>query len=470
MSDFNQCYKTNYEAYHGQIETACECVNANRCSVLSGEVDNIIKSFQKIRIADDWKDTAGEQFENSRNSCINILNNVKTSIETLFTQSEQIYENLLDQLNKLRDLDSQYESFLNENPKGHESNYDTTEQYQKACKEYDEKKAAMEQNYMDMVNNIEGYISSLQSINGCTLDSNGNIQYAAGSIGIEISDVIASNSPTAFILKLNDDFYITIDGKNYFILSQLGYTDDGKEGLLSKLKYIFTETESGYGSSLRAAGCSFCSTFNCVTNLLSLDEVLNKLGVDKDNKYLTDTQSGNDFLLAALNEAVANGYLSENNPNISSYDKFNSSKNTIIFKNGKPEAIEWMVNKYFGDELQATKYDYKNMTEQDKEKLYKDLQNGNASMVVRIDKNDGRFKVGSGHYMAVSSHKKDENGKDMLLVLDSNEEIDQRTDVEGTNNSRVGWVSAEEVFNVLTYKSPNVVVISKKDKNEQVNV
>lgn len=93
-------YYNDYKNIHDKVKNACICIENNSCYKLKDEIISIRDKIINISI-NDWDDSISETFEINRLECINNLNLIISSIETIFSTAEELYESLLNELNNL---------------------------------------------------------------------------------------------------------------------------------------------------------------------------------------------------------------------------------------------------------------------------------------------------------------------------------------------------------------------------------
>lgn len=179
-------YYNKYIGFDEDINNACLCINANRCSILNTEVETIKTAMNSINISENWNDGTSDSFISIVRTCYDSLNDITTSISTLFSESEKIYENIKEYLSQLKKANNDY-CFTRDNQKPQERDFYTdlidpntnqkvekfnSSAYQTAISNWNDKVNEYRALCEELVTKIENDKTKLNEINGNTLSSN----------------------------------------------------------------------------------------------------------------------------------------------------------------------------------------------------------------------------------------------------------------------------------------------------------
>ena len=115
-------YYSDYEEFAEQIKLACECISSYRCSSLNEEIMATRDNLNNLNINEAvWGDSVADGFVKLKNAFITNINNVINSVSSSFTESEEIYMKLQQELADLQKNNIKYSERYKEEPK--ESDY-----------------------------------------------------------------------------------------------------------------------------------------------------------------------------------------------------------------------------------------------------------------------------------------------------------------------------------------------------------
>ena len=280
------------------------------------------------------------------------------------------------------------------------------------------------------------------------------------SIVININQVI---SAMHYLDNIDNDITVNIDGKEYFMLAQVGYKNSANNNAeLKSYKYIFTDGNpgnSGNGTNLTGSSCSMCAYVNCAINLIGIDGVISQFNFQNDF-WSPSTNSLNANLIIQMNNCIGRDCLNDIRPNLT-YNQFNKDVNTRGKQQSlnidKISGLEYITNHYFPDTLELKPENYYNLDNQSMNNILNNVHDNKTAIVARIAPNKGVFNTQSGHYVAIVDYNPETNE---VLVLDSAVTIDTRD-----QSNRNGWVPLTEVTSHLNTSGDNLIVLNKIENN-----
>ncbi len=101
-------YYKEYEEYAIEIDDACSCVNSNKCSNLNREIETMATAVDGINLSSVWQDGVASAFASAIDTTKKCLNDISSSISSLFMESEEIYIKLQQQLLFLKNANIKY--------------------------------------------------------------------------------------------------------------------------------------------------------------------------------------------------------------------------------------------------------------------------------------------------------------------------------------------------------------------------
>ena len=110
-------YQMFYDTYHDKIQLACDCVDANPCSILNDEVINIKNVILKPLYSLDWDDSVKDVFVSNLDICVKDLDLLSESIQTRFKSSEELYRVINNELKNLNNEILAFEGIIDQEPK-----------------------------------------------------------------------------------------------------------------------------------------------------------------------------------------------------------------------------------------------------------------------------------------------------------------------------------------------------------------
>ena len=138
-------YDSFYETMHNDVINACSCIGGNPCSQLQSDFENIKSEINGLSLEDGWQDSVGDAFGGVKSSCISALDTIIQSIGSDFANSENIYKQLKETLDKLKTANDEYKQTYSEKPNPNDRKYydskgkPDSSKYQKDCNEWQEK-------------------------------------------------------------------------------------------------------------------------------------------------------------------------------------------------------------------------------------------------------------------------------------------------------------------------------------------
>ena len=142
LSEVKQACNTAKEFYEEKkelITKAYNCCTINRCIKVKESVDSLKSNINSLKSKiSGWSDSAGSSFELGITSCIDILTTVSSSIESAWTNAENLYEANYQALDDLKiTIDSLEEKISNYPDRNDDKFYDS--HYNQDTGEYEKK-------------------------------------------------------------------------------------------------------------------------------------------------------------------------------------------------------------------------------------------------------------------------------------------------------------------------------------------
>ena len=483
MKKINFFANTKYESEYEKAKRAKSNVESSSSSLLERDINNIKSSISGIDISSSWNDSCSILFEENKSKCLNKVDEILTSINSYFKKSEELYILLFQQIELLKTADELYqEKFISEPKKSDyqeeviNSSNNTTytrtkDSYYKEHDKWETTIKELENSCKEIQSKIDKCISLLNQINGITLSSNISINVPNLTIPSSISVLDYSSLPEDFKFDIN----VLFDGKEYIIFSQAGHgahcrfcgtsleqyykkcpkcKQSDCMDLLRENDFIFTDRNAGangFGTKVAGAACSQVAFLNGMVELFPYNDVLKMYGIDK----LTYTDySNNEAVLLTINDK-----LTENWHNLNG-DKTNSDKiKGLEFTYNSTD-----INKYVNINVRR----FQDLSNEEKDKLFSQMEQGNAFIECRSAKNTGSgwTHTGNGHYYCACGVK-DVNGTKYILVKDSAVSIDNNDYSLNTyqskyDKSRISWRPLQEAVDHLSTSGNNVIIVTKK--------
>ena len=227
-------YYKDYIEYASEIDEACSCVNSNHCSNLNADIEAIVTAVNGLNLSSIWPDGVGGTFKSVIETTKGCLNDISSSISSLFVESEEIYLNQKEQLLSLKDANTRYMN-KRDNEKPSTDDFEVSAEYENGVlvkegyfrqSDYDsaivdwrKKVQALEDKCINLKNKIEKNKTRLFEINSETVMSSGNFS----TLEMKYGDVL--NASLDSILELaaangislltysnwGEDFYVLAD-------------------------------------------------------------------------------------------------------------------------------------------------------------------------------------------------------------------------------------------------------------------
>ena len=426
---------TKYKFEFDKAKRANDNVSNVSCTKLSSNVSDIKELINGINLVSCCNDTVGNAFNNSKKTCLSSLDQVINSINTSFKQSEELYKNLYEQLDYLKNTDLLYQKTFNSKPKmtdekykirvfnqetkEYESKIDYTK-YQSDLSKWESAIKELENNCKSMQEVIDEYLVLLEAINGMSIGSSNSLNIPSLVIPntknffdfIDYAKIINMNlAGEGYLLDIVVDF----DGKLYFAFAQGGYLGG------DQLQYErFAYTDGKGATSISGAACSMCSLLNGLSNMLGIERVVEAFGLNPNDLNYKDGSLNSSLLIGINDKATELGTTKD-----------------------KRVGIEKICDAYFSDDVDVTPTTYKNL---DKDTLKK-VHDGDAFIIVRLKKNSSdKYKTGGGHYIAMVDYDEQTNKGlfiDSAVQIDSNDSTINSLKPNTSSRTRVSWGSLE---------------------------
>ena len=235
-------YYKEYEEYAIEIDNACSCVNSNKCSNLNREIETMATAVDGINLSSVWQDGVASAFASAIDTTKKCLNDISSSISSLFMESEEIYIKLQQQLLFLKNANIKYMNTRdNEKPDYDDfsvsaeyengvlvkEGYFRQSDYDKAVADWRGKVQALEDECIALKTEIEKNKTRLSEINGET------VMTGTGFTTLVVKYGNTLNVSTDSILELAAANGITLLtysnwGEDFYVLADI--TGAGKQG------------------------------------------------------------------------------------------------------------------------------------------------------------------------------------------------------------------------------------------------
>lgn len=217
----------DYKQQHEDVVKAVSCILNNPSSELKEELVKIKNQIDSISISD-WKDSSYVSFKMNKDMASLKLSTLITSVNNVFSKSEQTYDSLNKQLDNFKIIDDNYQGILDSEPK--QSKYKKTTEvngvmsevndvsaYQRAHNDWKDAKELAEIEMNNCDKKIKDFFKILDEINSLSITMSDSMPYVTSSIPSVYFPVSITYQNNSFVLANNMTLYKYNDSMYYVI-------------------------------------------------------------------------------------------------------------------------------------------------------------------------------------------------------------------------------------------------------------